>query len=260
MHPSQQNHVGTDDSLQIPTKFIPVSEIHTKGIPNTKIQNELFLLQQKKQMILPIILQKHIREEKKYIVMAGEQLIFFAQENNFASMPCFIISNIETDQQILLTILEKIYPYLHCLEEAYLYNYLLSSTSCTQEELSESIQVGRSTISRILKLTSLPQILQEDVLRYRLSVSLAKEFSTISNMSLCMKLYAQHQKHKFTVAQLREQIKKLDIKIQNHTPIKVYSLEEIQQQCVSFFQSPCYIKQDTRECTLEIKFDSLTDL
>ena len=75
-----------------------------------------------------------------------------------------------------------------------------------------------------------------------------------------MKLYAQHQKHKFTVVQLREQIKKLDIKVQKQAPIKIYSLQEIQQLCVSFFQSPCYIKQDTRECTLEIKFDSLTDL
>ena len=75
MLPSQKHHVSIDDSLQFPTKYIQISDIHTKGIPNSKVQDDLFLLELQKntQIVLPIILQKHIRDEKKYIVMAGEQ-------------------------------------------------------------------------------------------------------------------------------------------------------------------------------------------
>ena len=256
MFPSQKSQPADLNSLQFPITSVPLTEIHTKGIPNVKVQNDLFLYkQQKPKDVLPIVLQRHIQDDKKYIVIAGEQLLFWFQEKNLISVPSFVISDIEVDQNIVLYILRKIHPYLHCLEEAYLYNYLLS-----QEQLSEHIEVGRSTISRILKLTSLPHIIQEDVLQYRLSVSLAKEFSTISNFSLCMKLYAQHQKNKFTVAQLREQIKKLDQKQKKQMPMKIYSLQEIQEKCFQFFERSCSIKQNTIDCTLEVTFDSLTDL
>jgi ParB/RepB/Spo0J family partition protein len=242
-------------------KNLPLFQIITRGRANEKYQENLRRYHDATNRCIPIILQKHPIDTEMYFIVAGEQSYFFAKNEGFSNIPTYIISTIDQDLSFLLQILPKIHLYLHCLEQAYIYHFLLSSPSFTQEELSELIPIGRSTISRILKLTRLPHIIQQDLFQNQLRVSLAKEFSTISDFSLCMKLYAQHQKNTFTVAQLREEIKKHEIILQQQKrPTQVYSLQDLQNLCSHFFQQDCRITQNINQCSLNIQFNSLIEL
>ena len=59
MFPSQKSQPADLNSLQFPITSVPLTEIHTKGIPSVKVQNDLFLYgQQKPEDILPIVLQR----------------------------------------------------------------------------------------------------------------------------------------------------------------------------------------------------------
>jgi ParB-like chromosome segregation protein Spo0J len=241
-------------------KSLPLSRIITRGTADTKYQNKLRQYHNTTKKIPTIILQKHPIDTDIFFVVAGEQGYFFAKEEGLAEIKSYVISVIDHDLPYVMKLLPEMYPYLHCLEQAYVYNFLLSSTSFTQEELSEIIPVGRSTISRILKLTQLPHILQHDLLQNQLRVSLAKEFSTIADLSLCMKLYALHQKKNFTVIQLREEIKKQELYLKQRQPTHLYNEEYIQNICTHFFKKDCNITKNIANYTLEIQFTSLVEL
>ena len=197
MQPSSHSSVASSKIDFSHLKKLPLSNIITRGVEDIKVQQKLHLYYKKNKECIPVVLQRHPIEKEVFFIVAGEQPYFFAKEEGFETILSFIITSVDRDLDSLLHTLPHIHPYLHCLEQAYIYNFLLSHPSYTQEELSDLLSIGRSTISRILKLTRLPQILQQDLLQNQLRVSLAKEFSTITDFSMCMKLYACHQKKTF---------------------------------------------------------------
>ena len=262
MQPSSHSSIASSKLDLSLLKKLPLSNIITRGVEDIKIQQKLHLYYNKNNKCIPIVLQRHPVEKDVFFIVAGEQPYFFAQNEGFEKILSFTISSVDRDLDSLLQILPHIHPYLHCLEQAYIYNFLLSHPSYTQEELSDLVSIGRSTISRILKLTHLPQILQQDLLQNQLRVSLAKEFSTITDFSTCMKLYACHQKKTFTVIQLREEIKKHEIFLEDYkkNSLTLYSKQELQNICSQLFMQNCNVIQNDTQCNIEIQFKSLIEL
>jgi len=242
---------------------IPLSKVILRGCLCSTHQKTLETQYQEKKCLLPIVLQKHPIDKEKFFVVAGEQRCFFAKQKGFSHIPVYVISNIERDMQPLLLMLGDLYPILHCLEQAYLFHILLSLPSFTQEELASFLFVGRSTIARILKLTELPHIIQQDLFHNKISVSLAKEFSTIAKTSLCITLYAQHQKQSFTVSQLRQKIKSSQQVIQPKNTISpppipsVPSVIDLQNWCSKYFEHTCIISQKNERINIELEFASV---
>lgn len=262
MQPSSHSSVESS-KIDLPhLSKLPLSNIITRGVEDIREQQKLHLYFKKNNTCIPIVLQRHPVEKDIFFIVAGEQGYFFAKNEGFENVLSYTISVVDRDLDSLLQILPHIHPYLHCLEQAYIYNFLLSHPSYTQEELSELLSIGRSTISRILKLTRLPHILQQDLLLNQLRVSLAKEFSTITDFSMCMKLYACHQKKPFTVIQLREEIKKHEMFLEaykkNNLPL--YSKQDLQDICSQYFMQNCKIIEDDKQCHIEIQFKSLIEL
>ena len=262
MQPSSHSSVESSE-IDLPhLNKLPLSNIITRGVENTRVQQKLHLYFKNNNKCIPIVLQRHPIEKDVFFIVAGEQAYFFAQNEGFENVLSYTISVVDRDLDSLLQILPHIHPYLHCLEQAYIYNFLLSHPSYTQEELSELLAIGRSTISRILKLTRLPHILQQDLLQNQLRVSLAKEFSTITDFSMCMKLYACHQKKPFTVVQLREEIKKHEMILDSYkkNTLQLYSKQELQDICSQYFMQTCKIIDEDTQCHIEIQFKSLIEL
>ena len=262
MQPSSHSSIASSKIDLSHLKKLPLSNIITRGVEDIKIQQKLHLYYRNNNECMPVVLQRHPVDKDVFFIVAGEQPYFFAKEEGFDEILSFTISSVDRDLDSLLNILPCIHPYLHCLEQAYIYNFLLSHPSYTQEELSDLVSIGRSTISRILKLTRLPQILQQDLLQNQLRVSLAKEFSTITDFSMCMKLYACHQKKPFTVVQLREEIKKHEIFLEAYKKnnLQLYSTQELQDICSQFFMKNCKIIQNATHYNIEIQFKSLIEL
>ena len=262
MQPSSHSSIESSKIDLSHLKKLPLSNIITRGVEDIKIQQKLHLYYKKNNECIPVVLQRHPVEKDVFFIVAGEQPYFFAKGEGFEEILSFTILSVDRDLDSLLHILPHIHPYLHCLEQAYIYNFLLSHPSYTQEELSDLVSIGRSTISRILKLTRLPQIIQQDLLQNHLRVSLAKEFSTITDFSMCMKLYACHQKKPFTVVQLREEIKKHELFLEAYKKnnLQLYSKQELQDICSQFFMQNCKIIQNATHCNIEIQFKSLIEL
>ncbi|MCA9930647.1 MAG: ParB/RepB/Spo0J family partition protein [Anaerolineales bacterium] len=117
-------------------------------------------------LIQPLIVTEN---EGRYILIAGERRWRAAQLAGLRELP--VVVKEATPQAMLeLAIIENIQRAdLNPLEEAYAYQQLMDEFGLTQENVSQRVGKGRSTVANLVRLINLPENIQQAMIDGRIS-------------------------------------------------------------------------------------------
>jgi ParB family chromosome partitioning protein len=133
------------------------------------------------------------RMNDHYELISGERRLRAVAEIGLDRVPCYI-RQIETKQQMLeLAIIENVQrERLNPIEQAQAYQRLIDECNLTQDEVAQKIGKDRSTITNIIRLLKLPDVIQDSVRKNEISMGHARSLLAITGekiqKSLCRKI------------------------------------------------------------------------
>lgn len=148
-----------------PNPFQPRQDFQNSGI------EELVLSVKEKGVITPILVSK---SDEGYRIIAGERRWRAAQKAGLKRVPV-VIRETSPIESLELALIENIHRKdLNPLEEAQAYKRWLEDTKETQESLAQKVGKERSTITNMLRLLTLPDFIQKDLIDDRLTMGHAR--------------------------------------------------------------------------------------
>lgn len=131
----------------------------------------------RKGVIQPLIVRQAGPGER-YEIVAGERRWRAAQMANLHELPV-IIRQFSDAEVLEIAIIENIQrAELNAIEEAQAYRQLMQRFGHTQEQIAEALSRSRSHIANLLRLLSLPDDVQEFVIKGKLSAGHARALIT----------------------------------------------------------------------------------
>jgi len=119
-----------------------------------------------KGMIQPLLVR---RKGEYFELIAGERRLRAANLLNIKEIPV-IIKDVDDRDSLEISLIENIQRQgLNPIEEARAYQYLIGKFQVTQEKISEVLGKARVSVTNILRLLNLPQEIQEEIKKGRLS-------------------------------------------------------------------------------------------
>jgi len=119
-----------------------------------------------KGVIQPILVR---RNGDHFELIAGERRLRAANTLNLKEIPV-IVKNVDDKDSLELALIENIQRQdLNAIEEARAYQYLMEKFQLTQERISEVLGKARTSIANTLRLLKLPQEIQEEMKKGRIS-------------------------------------------------------------------------------------------
>lgn len=100
----------------------------------------------------------------RYTLIAGERRLRAAKMADCEEVPVVVMERGSDNESLELALIENIQRHdLNPIEEAVAYSRLMEEFHLTQEEVAKKVGRQRSTITNVLRLLNLPQVLQDDV-------------------------------------------------------------------------------------------------
>jgi ParB family chromosome partitioning protein len=147
--------------------------------------NEMAESVREKGVITPLVVT---RTETGYQIIAGERRWRAAQKAGLDRVPV-VVREATATESLELAIIENIHRKdLNPIEEALAYQRLLEEIGTTQETLGKRLGKDRSTIANLLRLLTLPPLIQKDVIDGRLSMGHARVIAGLKGGSEQMAL------------------------------------------------------------------------
>lgn len=131
-----------------------------------------------KGILTPLLVAK---TESGYQLIAGERRWRAAQRAGLERVPV-VIRDAAGAELLELALLENIHRKdLNVVEEALAYRRMIEELGETQETISKKVGKDRSSVANIIRILSLPQAMQKDVVEGRLSAGHARVLAGIKN-------------------------------------------------------------------------------
>lgn len=161
----------TEQSAQPQVIMVPLEKIEANPQQPRKIfkdegMEELTGSIKEYGVLQPIILKD---EKERYTIIAGERRYRAAHLAGLEKIPA-IIKTMETKEAALIALVENVQREdLNFLEEARAYKKLMDDFNLTQGEIAEKVNKRQSTISNKIRVLSLPENIQEQLVDNRLT-------------------------------------------------------------------------------------------
>ncbi len=134
-----------------------------------------------KGVITPLLVSKN---GPTYRLIAGERRWRAAQKAGLERVPVVVRETSQTEA-LELALIENIHRQdLNPIEEAQAYQRLLTETSLTHQALSKRLAKDRSSITNTLRLLTLPQQIQDDLINGALTMGHARVLAGIKDTQL----------------------------------------------------------------------------
>jgi ParB family transcriptional regulator, chromosome partitioning protein len=216
---SERRALGKGISALIPEKELTVQE----NIPQLKLGQirpnpfqprevfddqgleELTQSIKEKGIIQPVLVR---RRGDHYELIAGERRFRAAQMLKLEEIPA-IIKDVEDEDSLELSLIENIQRQdLNPIEEARAYKYLIDKFNLTQERVSEVLGKARVSITNTLRLLNLPQEVQEEMRKGRISFAHGRALLELTDPNQQRRLAQQIIANTLSVNELENLIKK----------------------------------------------------
>lgn len=116
-----------------------------------------------KGIIQPLLVTK--AKGNRYHLIAGERRLRAARMVSLEEVPVVVMEESTNNEQLELALIENIQRHdLNPIEEAIAYARLIDEFKLTQEEVAKKVGRKRSTITNVLRLLTLPESLQGDLI------------------------------------------------------------------------------------------------
>jgi len=145
---------------------IKSSPLQPRELFDSQTLEELTQSIKEKGVIQPVLVR---RRGEDYELIAGERRLRAANLLQINEIPA-IVKDVDDRNSLELSLIENIQrENLNPIEEAHAYQYLIDKFNLTQERISEILGKARTTITNTLRLLKLPQEIQEEIKRGRIS-------------------------------------------------------------------------------------------
>ena len=213
-----------------------------------------------KGIIQPIVVR---RRGDYYELIAGERRFRAAKLLNIKEIPV-IIRDAEDEDSLELSLIENIQRQdLNPIEEARAYQYLIDKFKVTQEKLSEVLGKSRSSVANILRLLKLPQEIQEEIKKGRISFAHGRALLELDDQNQQRRLTQEIIAKGLSIRELENLIKmhrpktlKQRIKAGSHEPYIAVLEEELQH----ILATKVRISKRKKRGHINIEFYSQQDL
>lgn len=145
---------------------IKSSPLQPRELFDSQTLEELTQSIKEKGVIQPVLVR---RRGEDYELIAGERRLRAANLLQINEIPA-IVKDVDDRNSLELSLMKNIQrENLNPIEEAHAYQYLIDKFNLTQERISEILGKARTTITNTLRLLKLPQEIQEEIKRGRIS-------------------------------------------------------------------------------------------
>ncbi len=201
---------GKDKIIYVQTEQIKPSPYQPREEFDNQSLEELTQSIKEKGVIQPLLVR---RMGEYYELIAGERRLRAANILNFKEIPV-IIKDVDDRDALELSLIENIQREgLNPIEEAHAYQYLIDKFTVTQEKLSEVLGKARVTITNTLRLLRLPQEIQEEIKKGRISFAHGKVLLEIEDANQQRRLAQEVISKGLSVKELENLIKRYRPKI-----------------------------------------------
>jgi ParB family transcriptional regulator, chromosome partitioning protein len=213
-------------------------------------------------LIQPITVRR--LNQDAYQLISGERRWRASKLAGLTAIPAYI--RIANDVQMLeLAIIENIQREdLNPIEEALSYKALMDKCGLTQEDAAERVNKGRSTVTNLLGLLSLPPDMQDALRTKSMSIGHGKLLTGIKDLGLQFVVFKQITDNELSVRDTEKLIAQYVEKKQTGAPplaAKSSGHQGVQDTLSSFFGSKVDVKRDAAgKGHITIKFNSDDDL
>lgn len=204
------------------------------------------------------------RMDDHFELISGERRLRAVAEIGLDKIPCYI-RQIETKQQMLeLAIIENVQrEKLNPIEQAQAYQRLIDECSLTQDEIAQKIGKDRTTITNIIRLLKLPDLIQDSVRRNEISMGHARSLLAISSeriqKSICKKII----KEGLSVRRVEKMIKETQEVSRNKkkdAPRRSIFVQKIEDNLRELLGTKVLIRPKKEGGIIEVDFYSPEDL
>ena len=238
-----------------PNPFQPREEINPHNL------EELVQSIKEKGIIQPILVR---RKGDGYELIAGERRLQAAKLLNLTEIP-ILIRDATDEESLELALIENIQRQnLNPIEQAKAYQYLINRFEITQERIAQIMGKARVSITNILRLLKLPQEVQEEIKKGRLSFAHARTLLEIGEPMAQQELTEEIIAKSLSVKELENIIRhrrSRGIKRKKHTEVQrepyLLALEEQLQQILG---TKVKIIRSKKHGNIQIEFYSQEDL
>lgn len=190
---------------------LEIGRIH----PNPRQPRKLFresdllsLAQSLKQdgVIQPLVVSK---DEDGYMIVAGERRWRASQLAGFDKVPV-IVKEVAPEDMLRLAIIENVQrANLNVIEEAEAYAMLIKDYGLTQDDCARKVGKDRATISNLLRILSLPQEVQDDLMNEKLSMGHGRAILALEERLLILQARDIVLAKKLSVRQTEQLVKRM---------------------------------------------------
>lgn len=181
-----------------PSPFQPREDFDSQNM------EELTRSIKEKGVIQPVLVR---RKGQDYELIAGERRLRAANLLNLKEIPV-IIKDVEDRDSLEMALIENIQRQsLNPIEEAHAYQYLIDKFKVTQEKISEVLGKARVSITNTLRLLNLPQEIQEEMKKGRLSFAHGRALLEIEDLNQQRRLAQETISNGLSVRELENLIK-----------------------------------------------------
>lgn len=185
----------------IPNRFQP------REVFDEKPLKELAVSIKEHGVIQPIIVRK---VNDKYEIIAGERRYKASALAGLTKIPA-IVRNLDDKESSKVALLENLQrKNLNAIEEAKTYQKILEIDEMTQEELAKTMGKSQSAIANKLRLLSLPDEIQDALMKDKISERHARALLNIDDSEKQKEMLKKVMSEKMTVRKLEAEIKQLN--------------------------------------------------
>jgi len=157
-----------------------------------------------KGIIQPLVVR---RQGDQYELIAGERRLRACLQLGLAEVPV-IVKNVEDRDSLEIALIENIQrENLNAIEEARAYQYLIEKFRITNDEIGEILGKDSSTISNTLRLLRLPQEIQDEIKKSRISYGHGRALLEIEDLNHQRRLMQEVITKGLSVRELENMIK-----------------------------------------------------
>ena len=210
------NENEKDEVVQLYLDDIIPNRFQPREVFDEKALKELAVSIKEHGVIQPIIVRN---VNGKYEIIAGERRYKASALAGQTKIPA-IIRNLDDKESSKVALLENLQrKNLNAIEEARTYQKILELDQMTQEELAKTMGKSQSAVANKLRLLSLPDEIQEALLKEQISERHARALLNIDDANLQKDLLKKIISDKMSVRKLEEEINNMKEKPSENTPV-----------------------------------------
>jgi ParB family chromosome partitioning protein len=194
----------TEKIIYVKTEQVKPSPFQAREDFDSQSLEELTQSIKEKGLIQPILVRQ---KGDYYELIAGERRWRAANLLNLKEIPVMIKEVADRDS-LELSLIENIQRQdLNPIEEAHAYQYLIDKFGLTQERLSEALGKARVSITNILRLLKLPQEIQTEIKKGRISFGHGRALLEVEDLNKQRRLAQEIISKGLSVRELENLIK-----------------------------------------------------